>query len=162
VLRQTSAMSERRRGMAGSATAVALAAWMTHGAWGSRPPAGDDVMAHLTRADFGLAHLTAHGRLDGWFPRFMLGHQEFLFYGQGFTWVLGVVRLATLGVLSNTGAMKVLTIGSWLAFGPAAAFLARSFGLSRLASAVAGVLALAVNNVYGVGLSSMFVIGLVP
>src|SRR3954468_8642682 len=141
---------------------IAIALWMTRGAWGDRPPAGDDVMAHITRADFGLAHLFFHGRLDGWFPRFMLGHEEFLFYGQGFTWLLGVLRLATFGALSNTGAVKVAAIGSFVLFGPAAAFLARSMGLSRLASMVAGVLALAVNNVFGLGLTGIFVIGLVP
>src|SRR5207302_1537095 len=108
------------------------------------------------------SHLVLHGELDGWFPRFMLGHQEFLFYGQGFTWLLGLLRLPTLGLLSNTGAMKVASIGSFVLFGPAVMFLARSLGLSKLASAVAGVLALAVNNVYGVGLAAIFVIGLVP
>ncbi|TMM16487.1 MAG: hypothetical protein E6G01_08035, partial [Actinobacteria bacterium] len=141
---------------------VGIALWMTRGAWGGRPPAGDDVMAHITRADFGLGHLFFHGRLDGWFPRFMLGHREFLFYGQGFTALLGLLRVATLGGLSNTGAMKVAAVGSFVLFGPAAAFLARSLGLSRLASVVAGILALAVNNVYGVGLAAVFVIGLVP
>src|SRR5436190_3102736 len=138
---------------------------MTGHVWGGRPPAGDDVMAHLTRADFGLGHFwsfLAHGRLDGWFPRFMVGHQEYLFYGPGFTWLLGLLRLVTFGLLSTTGAMKVLALVSFAAFGPAAIFLARSIGLSAAASAVAGVLALAVNNVFGVGLSAMFGIGLVP
>src|SRR5436305_11389396 len=150
------------RWLAGVVVMVGIALWMTRGAWGGRPPAGDDVMAHITRADFGLGHLFFHGRLDGWFPRFMLGHREFLFYGQGFTALLGLLRVATLGGLSNTGAMKVAAVGSFVLFGPAAAFLARSLGLSRLASVVAGILALAVNNVYGVGLAAVFVIGLVP
>ncbi|MDQ1398044.1 MAG: hypothetical protein QOG64_3303 [Acidimicrobiaceae bacterium] len=148
--------------LAGSAVAVAVALWMTRGAWGGRPPAGDDVMAHLVRADYGLAHIAGQGRLDGWFPRFMLGHQEFLFYGPGFTWLLGGLRLVTFGALSTTGAMKVAAIGGFVAFGPAAAFLARSLGLSEIGAAAAGVLALAVNNVFGVGLASIFVIGLVP
>jgi hypothetical protein len=148
--------------LAGSVVSVGLALWMSRGAWGGRPPAGDDVMAHLVRADFGLAHITGRGRLDGWFPRFMLGHEEFLFYGPGFTWLLGFLRLVTFGSLSTTGAMKVAAVGGFVAFGPAALFLARSMGLSELASAVAGVLALAVNNVFGVGLAGIFVIGLVP
>src|SRR2546423_10222917 len=134
---------------------------MTRAAWGGRPPAGDDVMAHLTRADFGLGHFGSffgHGRLDGWFSRFMLGHQEFLFYGPGFTWLLGLLRVLTFGALSTTGAMKVVTVASFVGFGPAAAFLARPLGLSPLASGLAGILALAVNNVFGVGLDSMFTI----
>ena len=138
---------------------------MTRHLWGGRPPAGDDVMAHLTRADFGLSHFwsfLAHGRLDGWMPRFMLGHQEYLFYGPGFTWMVGLVRLMSLGFLSTSGALKVVAVLSFVAFGPAAIFLARSMGLSAAASAIGGVLALAVNNIFGVGLSGMFVIGLVP
>src|SRR4051812_907101 len=157
--------TERAWWIAGTLTSIGLALWMTRAVWGARPPAGDDVMAHLTRADFGLAHFwafVAHGRLDGWFPRFMLGHQEFLFYGPGFTWLIGLVRLMTFGFVSTTGAMKVVTVASFVAFGPAAIFLARSMGLGATAAAIAGVLALAVNNVFGVGLAGMFVIGLVP
>ena len=44
------------------------AVWLVEPVVGSRPPAGEDVMAHLVRADFGIAQLVAHGRLDGWFP----------------------------------------------------------------------------------------------
>ena len=70
----------------GCVVAVGLALWSTGGAWGGRPPHGEDVMAYLVRADFALPHLVAHGRLDGWFPRFYLGYQEFLFNGPGVAW----------------------------------------------------------------------------
>jgi hypothetical protein len=49
----------------GCVVAVVLALWSTAGAWGGRPPHGEDVMSYLVRADFALPHLVAHGRLDG-------------------------------------------------------------------------------------------------
>ena len=55
--------------LVGCGLAVVLALWSTGGAWGGRPPHGEDVMAYLVRADFALPHLVAHGRLDGWLPR---------------------------------------------------------------------------------------------
>ena len=44
----------------GCVVAVGLALWSTGGAWGGRPPHGEDVMAYLVRADFALPHLVAH------------------------------------------------------------------------------------------------------
>lgn len=119
-------------------------------------------MAHVVRTRFGLSEIVGRGHLDGWFPRFMVGHQEFLFYGPGYTWLVGLVRLASFGVLSDEGAVKAVTIASLAALGPAVAFVARSFGLSRRAAGIAAVLSLAVNNPFGVGISSVFVIGLLP
>jgi hypothetical protein len=49
----------------GCVVAAAVAVWSTRGAWGGRPPAGEDVMGNLVRLDFGISHLVAHGRLDG-------------------------------------------------------------------------------------------------
>ena len=71
-------------------------------------------MAHLIRADFALPHLVAHLRPDGWFPRLVLGQQEFLFNGPGLTWLVGAVRIFTLGTLSTTGALKVAAAGGKL------------------------------------------------
>ena len=141
-------------------TAVALV--LVAPAWGPRPPAGEDVMAHLVRADFGIPELVAKGRLDGWFPRFVLGHQEFLFNGPGLAWVMALVRGATFGVLSNTGALKVVSMGSCVALVPAAWFLARSFGLSRPAAGLGAVLATSVSNPFGLGLEGAFGTGLIP
>lgn len=145
----------------GSAVAVGLAVWSTHGAWGGRPPGGEDVMAHLVRADFGIGELVNHGRLDGWMPRFYLGYQEFLFNGPGLTWLVAGLRGLTFGALSNTGALKVAGVLSFAMVPPAIAFLARSLGLGRLAAGLAAVLSLLVSNEFGVGLAGVYDVGLV-
>src|ERR1700674_902437 len=111
---------------AGVVVGVATGLWLTRHAWGSHLIAGGDVTGDLIRADFGIAHLVVHGRLDGWFPRFMEGDQEFLFNGPGVTWAIAILRLLTLGSLSNAGAVKVLAIGSIAAEPLAVAYLARS------------------------------------
>jgi uncharacterized membrane protein len=78
--------------VAGPLVGVAVALWLVEPVVAIRPPAGEDVMAHLVRADFGIAELVARGRLDGWFPRFVVGHQTFLFNGPGLTWLMALVR----------------------------------------------------------------------
>src|SRR6266511_834739 len=128
----------------GCVVAVVVALWSTRGAWGGRPPHGEDVMAYLVRADFGLPQLVAHGRLDGWFPRFYLGYQEFLFNGPGVAWSMAAVRGVTLGALPV-----------------AMAFLARSLGLGRLAAGIAAVLSLLISSEFGPGLQGLYLIGLV-
>jgi hypothetical protein len=145
----------------GCVVAVGLALWSTGGAWGGRPPHGEDVMAYLVRADFALPHLVAHGRLDGWFPRFYLGYQEFLFNGPGVAWAMGAARGVTLGALSNAGALKVIGVVSFAALPVAMAFLARSLGLGRLAAGIAAVLSLLVSSEFGPGLQGLYLIGLV-
>jgi hypothetical protein len=147
--------------LVGCVVAVGVALLSTRGAWGGRPPHGEDVMAYLVRADFALPHLVAHGRLDGWLPRFYLGYQEFLFNGPGVTWAMGAARAVTLGALSNDGALKVVGVASFAALPAAMAFLARSLGLSRLAAGVAAVLSLLVSSVFGPGLRGLYLVGLV-
>src|SRR5262247_1078220 len=95
--------------------ATVVAIFSRRGAWGVLPPHREDVMAYLVRADFALPQLVAHGRLDGWFPRFYLGYQEFLFNGPGVTWAMAAVRGVTFGVLSNAGALNVVGILSFAA-----------------------------------------------
>jgi hypothetical protein len=141
---------------------MAVAVWLVEPVVGSRPPAGEDVMAHLVRADFGISHLVAHGRLDGWFPRFVLGHQEFLFNGPGLTWLMALVRGVTFGALSNAGALKAVGVAAFVALPPAVAFLARSLGLGRRASGLAAVLSVVVSSPFGVGLRGLYETGLVP
>ncbi|HYH51833.1 MAG TPA: hypothetical protein VEG38_19995 [Acidimicrobiia bacterium] len=119
-------------------------------------------MAHLVRADFGISHLVAHGRLDGWFPRFVVGHQEFLFNGPGLTWLIAAVRAFTFGAASNVAALKVICVASLVALPPAVSFLARSLGLGRRASGLAAVLSILVSTPFGVGLRGVFETGLVP
>ena len=119
-------------------------------------------MAHLVRADFGIPQLVAEGRLDGWFPRFVLGHQEFLFNGPGLTWLMALVRALTFGAVSNAGALKAVGVASFVALPAAVAFLARSFRLDRPASGLAAVLSVVVSSPFGVGLKGLFETGLVP
>ncbi len=140
--------------------AVGLATAITSPAWGGRPIAGEDVMYHLVRADFGLSRLFAHGRVDGWLPRFDLGFDEFLLNGPGLTGLVAAVRVATAGLFSNTGALKVVGIGSYVAFPLAFAFLARSFGLGRRAAGIAAILSLLVSSPFGLGLHGIFSTGL--
>jgi hypothetical protein len=147
---------------AGPAAGIVLALWLVAPVLGGRPPAGEDVMSHLVRADFGIAHLVAHGRLDGWFPRFFLGHQEFLFNGPGLTCLMALARGLCLGALSNTGALKVVGIAAFVAIPPAVCFLARSYGLSREAAGLAAVFSLLVSSPFGPGLQGLYRIGLVP
>jgi hypothetical protein len=145
----------------GAVVAVALALWLTSGAWGGRPPAGDDSMAHVVRAQFAVDHVFSTGRLDGWQPSFILGYQEFLFIGPGFTVAVALLHWLTLGLLSVTGAVKVVAIGSFVATPLAVAFLARCLDLDRRAAGAAAILSLAVNNPFGgVGLQGLFGIGL--
>ena len=104
----------------------------------------------------------AHGRLDGWFPRFVLGHQEFLFNGPGLTWLMALVRAVTFGAASNEAALKAVSAASFVALPPAVCFLARSFGLGRRASGLAAVLSVLVSTPFGIGLRGLFETGLVP
>lgn len=148
---------------AGSLVAVAMAAWLTSGGWGGRPLSGDDTMGHVVRAQFAYRNLISQGRLDGWDPSFILGYQAFLFIGAGFTWAVAVLHAVSLGMLSITGAVKVVGIGSFVLAPIAVAFLARSFGLSGRSAGLAAVLSLAVNSPFGgVGLQGLFNVGLLP
>jgi hypothetical protein len=144
----------------GGLVGVLTALWITRHAWGPHVIAGGDITADLVRSDFGIAHLVAHGRIDGWFPRFMLGHQEFLFNGPGVTWATAVIRALTFGTLSNTGAIKVLAIAAIAAEPVAVAYFARSFRIDRVAAALAGILALTATVGFGIGLEGQFVNGL--
>ncbi len=113
-------------------------------------------MALLIRTQYGLGHIWASGRLDGWLPTFALGYQEFLFYGPGQTVVIGLVRLLTLGALSDAGAYKVVALASLAIFPLAVVWLARGFGLSRRGAGLAAITSLLVSNPFGVGLHAVF------
>jgi hypothetical protein len=143
--------------------AIIIALWLTSAAWGPRPISGEDTMAHIVRADFAFRHLISHGRIDGWDPSFILGYQEFLFIGPGFTWAVALLHAGSLGALSITGAVKVVSIASFVIAPCTVAFVARSFGLSRRSAGLAAVLSLAVNNPFGgAGLQGLFNVGLLP
>lgn len=149
--------------LVGSLVAVTVALWLTSGGWGGRPISGEDSMAHVVRARFAYRNLIARGRVDGWDPSFMVGYQAFLFIGVGFTWAVSLLHAVSLGTLSITGAVKVVSMASFVATPLTVAFLARSFGLSGRSAGLAAVLSLAVNNPFGgVGLQGMFEVGLLP
>ena len=143
----------------GPLVAVAIALFLTRPVWGGGPVAGEDVMFHLLRAEVGI-DLLLDGRLDGWFPRFYLGHQTYLVYGPGLSWAIALVRTLTLGLLSTTGAQKVVAVGAFAALPLCVAFLARSYGLGRRAAGFAAVLSLLVSSVFGPGIEGLFLVGL--
>lgn len=145
----------------GCIVAVLLGLWLTSGAWGSGPPAGDDVTAYVIRSDFAIHHLIPRLRVDGWSPDFMLGYQSFLFLGPGSTWVVALTRGLTFGLLSTVGAVKVVSIISFVATPLTVAFLARSLRLTLRAAGLAAILSLAVNNPFGGGLQAIYNIGLI-
>src|SRR4051812_11049676 len=95
---------------AGIWTAVAAGLVMTARVWGPHPQAGDDIDGQLAWSEFAISHLWRHGQVDGWFPGFMLGYQKFFAYGPGFSLVVAFTRLVSLGLLSTTGATKVVTV----------------------------------------------------
>ncbi len=144
----------------GPIVAVAIAAWVTLPAWGPRPFAGADVVAHVMRVTFGVDQIVARGRLDGWFPGEHLGYQLFLIRGPGLSWFTGLIKAASLGRLSTVAALNVAVISSFVAFPLAVAFLARSSGLGRAASGLAALLSLLVSNPFGNGVEGLFGVGL--
>jgi hypothetical protein len=91
----------------------------------------------------------------------MVGYQEFLLYGPGLTWLVGAFQLITFGLLPAVSALKVVIIAAFIAMPPAMAYLARSLGLNRWASWVAGLLALTVSSDRGGGIEGVFSTGLV-
>ena len=154
--------TERTRPVAawlGPLVAVAIALVVARPVWGPGPVAGEDVMFHLLRAEVGI-DLLLDGRLDAWFPRFYLGHQTYIVYGPGLSWAIALVRGLTFGLLSTTGAQKVVAVGAFAALPPCVAFLARSYGLGRRAAGFAAVLGLLVSSVFGPGIEGLFLVGL--
>lgn len=145
----------------GIAVGTVVGLWLTANVWGARLPAGGDVTGHLIRTQAGI-DLLRHGQLDGWSPRFGIGYQHSLFYGPGFGWLLVALRIVSFGALSSAGALKVVMIGSVAAIPAAAAFCARSMGLSPRGAGIAAVLSLMASSPFGVGLQGLFENGLAP
>lgn len=145
----------------GVVVGTALALWTVADVVGPELVPGNDGTGHLVRAEVGIDILRS-GRLDGWNPRFGVGYEQFLFYGPGFTWALGLLRLLTLGALSDAGALKVLAVASFAAVPGAAAFCSRSLGLGARAAGLAAVTSLLASGPFGVGLEGTFGLGLFP
>src|SRR5689334_17149724 len=86
-------------------TGFGIGLLLTRHAWGSAPPSGDDTMAVIIRANEGL-RLLSHGALDGWSARDGLGYPRFLHYGHGLAIAVGLVKAATIGLLSTTAVVS--------------------------------------------------------
>jgi hypothetical protein len=151
-----------RVGIGAAVTGVVVAGWLTHGLWARGPLPGDDTMAHLVRAEFGVRWLVPRGRLDGLQQRLGVGYEQYLFLGPGLSWAVGVVHWLSMGLVSVATAFRVVVISSFLGLPLAVAFLARSMGLGRRAAGLAVVLSLCVSSPFGgVGIPGTFDIGLV-
>lgn len=155
-LRRTSKWGE----LAAPAAAVGLALWISTPAWGTGPFHGVDSIAHAIRVTFGVENIFARGHLDGWFPGVFLGHQHFLFRGPGLSLIVALVRLLTFGQLPTIAALNLVTLGCFVLFPLAVVFLARSLGIGRRESGIAGILSLLVSNPFGVGIHGLFEMGL--
>lgn len=150
----------RLDGIVGPILAVAIAAWITLPAWGVRPFAGVDVIAHVMRVTFGVEQLILRGRLDGWDPAEHLGYQLYLIRGPGMSWLTALIKAMSLNRLPTVAALNVAVLSSFVAFPLAVAFLARSSGLGRTASGLAALLSLLVSNPFGNGIEGLFGLGL--
>jgi hypothetical protein len=148
--------------VAGPIVGLIIALWMTAPDWGSRPPGGNDTLAHVVRAQFASGHIINHGLVDAWDPSFVVGYEEFLFDGPGLSWAVFLTRLLTFNTLSFTGAIKVIAVGSFAVLPLIVAFTARSFGLNRRAAGLSAIASLLIDSPYGgAGLSGMFGNGLI-
>ncbi len=147
----------------GCAIAVAISVWLTWAIWGPGLPTGGDTAAHLVRVEQSLDWLFPKLEVDGWQSRFGLGYQQSLFIGPGFTVMVGLVRILSLGLLSPLTAMKLTVVVAFAAVPLGTAFLALSFGLGKRAAGIAAILSLAVSSQFGgAGLAGTFDIGLLP
>ena len=142
--------------VAGPIVAVAIGIWITLPAWGTRPIAGVDSIAHVMRVTFGVDRLILHGRHDGWFPAEHLGYQLYLIRGPGMSLVTALIKALSLNRLPTVAALNVALISSFVAFPLAVAFLARSSDLGRTASGLAAILSLLASNPYGNGIDGVF------
>jgi hypothetical protein len=140
---------------------IGLGVWLVAPVWGPEPVPGVDVVAHLTRVEFGIRHLVAHGRLDGWYPRGYLGHHNFGIRGPGVTWMTAMVQALGFGHLTTTQAFNAVILASFAILPITVAFAARALGLDATAAGIAGLLALTVSNPVGNGIEGMFGLGLV-
>lgn len=99
----------------GCGVAAALSVSLTWGIWRTGAPTGADTAAHLVRTDDALGQLSNRGRLDGWKTSFGLGYQQFLFVGPGLTYAVGLLKLLSLGTLSNLVAFKLAVVLCYVA-----------------------------------------------
>ena len=141
--------------------AVCLVIWQAWGLRASGPPVGDDMVAHLIRAEYAINHFLAEGRPDGWQTSFALGYQQHLFIGPLLTWFVAILYAASFGTLEIVTAYKIVIVFLMAALPVSSYYLARSFKLDQKASGIAALLTLTVNSPYGgIGIQGLFGVGL--
>jgi hypothetical protein len=146
-------------GTLAATTAVAVAWWLTHRLWAAGPLPGDDAMAHLVRAEFGVEWLVPRGRGGRVADEAGGGYEQYLFLGPGLSWAVGVVRWLSLGWCRRD---RVQGGGHRGDPGAAAGggVLARSLRLGRRAAGLAAVVSLCVSSPFGgAGIPGTFDIG---
>ncbi len=142
---------------------VVLWIWLTRNIWEPGLPIGADVAAHVVRADELVQWYLPNGQLDGWQDRFGTGYQASLFLGPGFSLLVALVRLLTLGRLDSVVAVKVVTVAVLAGQSLALAAVGRASGLSRRACGLAAVFSVLVSSsLGGAGLAGVFGVGLLP
>ncbi|MEI6703479.1 MAG: hypothetical protein WCL71_08080, partial [Deltaproteobacteria bacterium] len=141
--------------------AVCLVFWQAWGLRASGPPVGDDMVAHLIRAEYAINNFLVHGKLDGWQTSFALGYQQHLFIGPLLTWFVAIVYVISFGTLKIVTAYKVVIVLLMAALPVSSFYLARSFKLDQKTAGIASLLTLTVNSPYGgIGIQGLFGIGL--
>lgn len=143
------------------ALAVGLVIWQAWGLKASGPPVGDDMVAHLIRAEYAINNFLAAGRPDGWQTSFALGYQQHLFIGPLLTWFVAIIYAASFGTLKIVTAYKIVIVLLMAALPVSSFYLARSFKLDRKTAGLASLLSLTVNSPYGgIGIQGLFGVGL--
>jgi len=121
-----------------------------------------DGPSHLLKSKFMTYTLFPNLKIDGWFPYNFLGYQAFLFYSQLFYIFVSLLHYSSLGLISVETSMKILMALSYTLLPVTMYALLRGFKLDKTVAIFAAFFSLTVSTIYGNGLESIFVIGLIP
>ena len=152
--------TQRRLRWIGALVSILIGIWALRFLAGGELAPGNDITGHLQRSSFGLREVFLGGHLDAWYPGSMLGYQLFLFYGPGLTVLIGLADLATLGLVSDAGAIKMVLVAAYLVMPYVTTRLALALGLAPVTASAAGVLSLAAGSTRGGGIDGSFATGL--
>ncbi len=94
--------------------------------------------------------------------RFGSGYRLFAVYGQGFTLLVGLVKVLSLGTIDTVRAVAIIGSLSVAAIPPCLASLSRSLGSTRRRAAIHGTLGLCVSFGFGGGVAGVYSQGLLP
>lgn len=139
-----------------------LGLWHAKAVFGALLPSGSDMPYHFARVTFGASSILSRFRLDGWMPNFGQGSQAYLLYGSGTTMHFALLRILSLGLLSNVAVFQMLVAASLVLPGFALTFAGRQAGFSNVAANIAGLLSLAVGVTGGIGYIGLYSTGLLP